>query len=150
MLSTTRNHVGKSSCQRTDRLSAWPTGRSLPHLSEIGANFVRRPIAHLGYYHREFVQRRRWLVEARYAKLLAPRSLCPHHESAVMNSCSRSSLRLELGRNCPSAEPQAAAQAVKAANGEFWWNGAWYLNQPINKDSSGGPCVTVVAASIAL
>jgi hypothetical protein len=116
-----------------------PPGEVFRIFLRLGLTSFGGPIAHLGYYHREFVQRRRWLVEARYAKLLAPRSLCPHHESAVMNSCSRSSLRLELGRNCPSAEPQAAAQAVKAANGEFWWNGAWYLNQPINKDSSGGP-----------
>jgi chromate transporter len=45
---------------------------------EVGVAFLRLgltsfggPIAHLGYFHREFVQRRAWLDEAHFAQLLA-------------------------------------------------------------------------------
>lgn len=45
---------------------------------EVGAAFLKLgvssfggPVAHLGYFHREFVQRRRWLDEQHYGQLLA-------------------------------------------------------------------------------
>ena len=48
------------------------------HALEVGAVFLRLgltsfggPIAHLGYFHREFVERRRWLDEEHFAQLLA-------------------------------------------------------------------------------
>lgn len=51
-----------------------PPGTAL----EVGAVFLRLgltsfggPIAHLGYFHREFVHRRRWLDEEHFAQLLA-------------------------------------------------------------------------------
>src|ERR1051325_4651052 len=51
-----------------------PTGNAW----EVGAIFLRLgltsfggPIAHLGYFRREFVQRRRWLDEEHFAQLLA-------------------------------------------------------------------------------
>ncbi|WP_049621131.1 chromate efflux transporter [Frateuria defendens] len=37
----------------------------------LGLTSFGGPIAHLGYFHREFVERRRWLDEAHYAQLLA-------------------------------------------------------------------------------
>jgi chromate transporter len=48
------------------------------NLSEVGAAFLRLgltsfggPVAHLGYFQREFVERRRWLDDAAYADLVA-------------------------------------------------------------------------------
>jgi chromate transporter len=48
------------------------------HVREVGAVFLKLgltsfggPIAHLGYFRREFVERRRWLDEAHFAQLLA-------------------------------------------------------------------------------
>lgn len=38
---------------------------------KLGVSSFGGPIAHLGYFHREFVQRRRWLDEQQYAQLLA-------------------------------------------------------------------------------
>ncbi|MBB5209774.1 chromate efflux transporter [Chiayiivirga flava] len=38
---------------------------------KLGLTAFGGPIAHLGYFHREFVQRRRWLDESQYAQLLA-------------------------------------------------------------------------------
>jgi len=38
---------------------------------KLGISSFGGPIAHLGYFHREFVQRRRWIDEAHYAQLLA-------------------------------------------------------------------------------
>ncbi len=43
----------------------------------LGLTSFGGPIAHLGYYHREFVERRHWLDEARYAQLLAPSQFLP-------------------------------------------------------------------------
>ncbi|MGH8447164.1 MAG: chromate efflux transporter [Solimonas sp.] len=44
---------------------------------KLGLTSFGGPIAHLGYYHREFVVRRGWLDEARYAQLLAPSQFLP-------------------------------------------------------------------------
>ncbi len=53
-------------------------------LSEILRAFLRLglssfggPVAHLGYYHREFVVRRGWLDDTHYAQLLAPCQFLP-------------------------------------------------------------------------
>lgn len=53
-------------------------------LREIAAVFLRLgltsfggPVAHLGYFHREFVEKRRWLGEGDYAQLLALTQLLP-------------------------------------------------------------------------
>jgi chromate transporter len=43
----------------------------------LGLSSFGGPIAHLGYYHREFVVRRRWLDETHYAQLLAPCQFLP-------------------------------------------------------------------------
>ena len=43
----------------------------------LGLTSFGGPIAHLGYYHREFVVRRRWLDESHYAQLLAPSQFLP-------------------------------------------------------------------------
>ena len=49
-----------------------------PRLAEIGRVFLRLgltsfggPVAHLGYFRSEFVERRRWLTDAAYAELVA-------------------------------------------------------------------------------
>ena len=36
---------------------------------KLGLTSFGGPIAHIGYFHREFVERRRWLDEAQYAQL---------------------------------------------------------------------------------
>ena len=55
-----------------------PVSRPAGHAWEVAAAFLRLglvsfggPIAHLGYFRREFVQRRRWLDEEHFAQLLA-------------------------------------------------------------------------------
>jgi chromate transporter len=64
---------GSSLTPETDSLS---TSQGTPW--EVGAVFLKLgltsfggPIAHLGYFHREFVERRRWLSEEHFAQLLA-------------------------------------------------------------------------------
>jgi len=59
-------------------------GRASGAVKEVMQVFLRLgftsfggPIAHLGYYHREFVERRHWLDDARYAQLLAPCQFLP-------------------------------------------------------------------------
>lgn len=56
--------------------SAKTTGSS--HLAEVAATFLRLgatsfggPVAHLGYFHRELVTKRRWLDDAHYTDLVA-------------------------------------------------------------------------------
>ena len=43
----------------------------------LGLSSFGGPIAHLGYFHREFVKRKRWLDEAGYARILAPCQFLP-------------------------------------------------------------------------
>ncbi len=43
----------------------------------LGLTSFGGPIAHLGYFHREFVERRHWMDEARYAQVLAPCQFLP-------------------------------------------------------------------------
>ena len=38
---------------------------------KLGLTSFGGPVAHLGYFHAEYVQRRRWLSEAAYADLVA-------------------------------------------------------------------------------
>lgn len=44
---------------------------------KLGLTSFGGPIAHIGYFHREFVGRRRWLDEAQYAQLLAISQFLP-------------------------------------------------------------------------
>lgn len=50
----------------------------------LGLTAFGGPIAHLGYFHREFVERRRWLDESRYAQLLAVCQFLPGPASSQM------------------------------------------------------------------
>ncbi|MEO8976142.1 MAG: chromate transporter, partial [Casimicrobiaceae bacterium] len=38
---------------------------------KLGLSSFGGPIAHLGYFHREFVERRRWLDDEHFGQLLA-------------------------------------------------------------------------------
>lgn len=52
----------------TARGSVWEVGAAF---LTLGLTSFGGPIAHLGYFHREFVERRRWLDEEHFAQLLA-------------------------------------------------------------------------------
>ena len=62
-----------------------------PSAREVGTAFLKLglgsfggPIAHLGYFHREFVERRRWLDEAHFGQLLALCQLLPGPASSQL------------------------------------------------------------------
>ena len=48
-----------------------PLGSIFRVFLALGLTSFGGPIAHLGYYRREFVERRKWLTEAAYADLVA-------------------------------------------------------------------------------
>lgn len=48
--------------------NAWEAGRAF---LKLGLTSFGGPIAHLGYFHREFVERRRWLDDEHFGQLLA-------------------------------------------------------------------------------
>lgn len=50
----------------------------------LGLTSFGGPIAHLGYFRREFVERRRWVTEAQYAQLLALCQFLPGPASSQM------------------------------------------------------------------
>lgn len=50
----------------------------------LGLTSFGGPIAHLGYFHREFVERRRWVSEEQYAQLLALCQFLPGPASSQM------------------------------------------------------------------
>ena len=54
------------------------TAASTPSITEVGGAFLKLgltsfggPVAHLGYFRTEFVERRKWLSDADYADLVA-------------------------------------------------------------------------------
>lgn len=51
---------------------------------KLGLTSFGGPLAHLGYFHREFVQRRRWLDDARFAQLLTVCQFLPGPASSQM------------------------------------------------------------------
>ncbi|MGH7300580.1 MAG: chromate transporter, partial [Candidatus Rokuibacteriota bacterium] len=51
----------------------------------LGLTSFGGPIAHLGYYRVEFVERRRWLSEAAYADLVALCQLLPGPASSQVS-----------------------------------------------------------------
>lgn len=64
---------------------------SLKRVSEVAGAFLKLgltsfggPIAHLGYFHREFVERRRWIDDAHFARLLALCQFLPGPASSQM------------------------------------------------------------------
>jgi len=50
----------------------------------LGLTSFGGPIAHLGYFRREYVERRRWLDEASYADLVAPCQFLPGPASSQL------------------------------------------------------------------
>ena len=52
---------------------------------QLGLTSFGGPIAHLGYYHREYVLRRRWLDEATYADLVAVSQFLPGPSSTQLH-----------------------------------------------------------------
>jgi chromate transporter len=51
---------------------------------KLGLSSFGGPIAHIGYYRREFVEKRRWLDEARFAQLLALAQFLPGPASSQL------------------------------------------------------------------
>src|SRR3984957_14944135 len=54
--------------------SAWPV---LLASLRLGCRSFGGPIAHLGYFERDYVQRRRWLLPAQYAEIVALCQMLP-------------------------------------------------------------------------
>ena len=52
-----------------DRSGRWP--EVLAVFLKLGLTSFGGPVAHLGYFHTEFVERRRWLDERSYVDLVA-------------------------------------------------------------------------------
>ncbi len=64
-----------------------PTGSALEvflAFLKLGLTSFGGPIAHLGYFHRELIERRKWLAESEYAQLLALCQFIPGPASSQM------------------------------------------------------------------
>jgi chromate transporter len=77
---------------------------------KLGLSSFGGPIAHIGYFHREFVERRRWVDEARYAQLLAVSQFLPGPASSqvgfslgILRAGWRGGLAAFVGFTLPSA-----------------------------------------------
>ncbi|HUL54756.1 MAG TPA: chromate transporter, partial [Opitutaceae bacterium] len=70
--------TSKKACRRRADVFATPVMPAPPSLLEIflaalrlGCTSFGGPVAHLGYFRKEYVERRRWLDDAHYADLVA-------------------------------------------------------------------------------
>jgi chromate transporter len=77
---------------------------------KLGLSSFGGPIAHVGYFHREFVEKRGWIDEARYAQLLAISQFLPGPASSqvgfslgLLRAGWRGGLAAWLGFTLPSA-----------------------------------------------
>jgi chromate transporter len=78
MLAPETDHVEKSSPL------AGSAGEVFLTFLKLGLTSFGGPIAHLGYFHRELVERRHWIDEARYAQLMALCQFLPGPASSQM------------------------------------------------------------------
>lgn len=81
----------KSSDSNDDARPALVAGARSGHVAEVGTAFLRLgltsfggPVAHLGYFRREFVEKRRWLDAERFGQLLALCQLLPGPSSSQL------------------------------------------------------------------
>jgi chromate transporter len=83
-----RRHTPRGPTRRTfigiDAIAASPTLDVFRAFLRLGLISFGGPIAHLGYFREEFVVRRRWLDDARYAQLLAICQFLPGPASSQM------------------------------------------------------------------
>ncbi len=61
----------------TEGASVISAGEIFSAFLKLGLASFGGPIAHLGYFHREFVERRRWIDDAQYAQLVAVSQFLP-------------------------------------------------------------------------
>ncbi len=93
---------------------------------KLGLSCFGGPVAHLGYFHEEFVVRRRWLAEAAYADVVALCQFLPGPASSQVGLAIglhragwRGALAAWLGFTLPSAALMIAAAYGLAALGDL-------------------------------
>ncbi len=102
-----------------------PIGSIFGVFLRLGLTSFGGPIAHLGYFRREFVERRRWLSEAAYADLVALGQLLPGPASSQVGfavGLSRGGLAGGLAAWLGFTLPSAVAM-VLFARGAAEWSG---------------------------
>lgn len=52
--------------------------------TRLGLTSFGGPIAHLGYFHEEYIRRRKWMDEKTYADLVALCQFCPDQQAAKL------------------------------------------------------------------
>lgn len=94
----------------------------------LGVTSFGGPIAHLGYFRREFVDRRRWLSEAQFSQLLAMAQFLPGPASSQLGFAIgleragwRGGLAAFAGFTLPSVLLLFAAAVAGASLGGPWW-----------------------------
>src|SRR5678810_183099 len=70
--------------ERIPRASAGSAAEVFAAFLRLGLTSFGGPIAHLGYFHRELITRRRWLDEEHYAQLVALCQLLPGPASSQL------------------------------------------------------------------
>ena len=73
-----------SSCARMDRPQRGSAAEVFATFLRLGLTSFGGPIAHLGYFRREIVERRRWVTEAQFAQVLALCQFLPGPASSQM------------------------------------------------------------------
>ena len=63
-----------------------PSGKVFTAFLRLGLTSFGGPVAHLGYFHREFVQRRKWLTEVEYADLVSLSQFLPGPASSQVGT----------------------------------------------------------------
>jgi len=118
-----------------------PIGSIFAVFLRLGLTSFGGPIAHLGYYRREFVERRRWLSEAAYADLVALCQLLPGPASSQVGfavGLSRGGLAGGLAAWLGFTLPSAVAMVLFA-------QGAAALTGPLSAGMLHGLQVAAVA-----
>jgi chromate transporter len=96
----------------------------------LGLTSFGGPIAHLGYFHREYVERRRWITASTYAELVALCQLLPGPASSqvgiaigLLRAGWRGAIAAWLGFTLPSAALLTAFALLVAAQADLAGSG---------------------------
>ena len=130
-----RRHVARVHSDPSPISSRTASERSLARevfaaFLSLGLRSFGGPVAHLGYFHAEFVERRRWLINAEFSQLLALAQFLPGPASSQLGfaiGLQRAGwlggIAAFVGFTLPSVLLMFALAIVGASLGGPWWTG---------------------------
>lgn len=105
------------------QISSWPLWSIFSCFLRLGCYSFGGPIAHLGYYHRAFVQERHWLKESEFSQMVAIAQFLPGPTSCQTNfmiGWHRAGVVGGVAAFCGFVLPSALLMLLLAGSSQYW------------------------------